>query len=134
MLESIVLMNIQNIWILVFKKAGYLIHFQVHVWGGISKKGPTPLAIFEGILVSGCYTSLLETHLLPFIRKHFPQRHRFQQDNDPKHTSKHTKAWLKEKNINWWATPPESPGKCIYNVNLPKPETFKHLIYFTLCG
>uniref|UniRef100_A0A1X7UPR5 Tc1-like transposase DDE domain-containing protein n=1 Tax=Amphimedon queenslandica TaxID=400682 RepID=A0A1X7UPR5_AMPQE len=30
-------------------------------------------------------------------------------DNDPKHTSKKAVAWIVERNINWWKTPPESP-------------------------
>ena len=34
--------------------------------------------------------------------------HRFQQDNDPKHTSKWAKEYFKNK-INWWRTPPASP-------------------------
>lgn len=39
----------------------------------------------------------------------FPDGHRFQQDNDPKHVSKSTIAWLRENNVAYWPTPPESP-------------------------
>ena len=31
------------------------------------------------------------------------------QDNDPKHTSGHIKAFLSEKGVNWMQTPAESP-------------------------
>ena len=55
------------------------------------------------------YTQILKKTLLPFIRKVYPDDHRFQQDNDPKHTSRHAEEYMEENNINWWRTPPESP-------------------------
>ena len=76
--------------------------------GGISKHGPTELVIFEGIMDAVLYCQILETSLLPFIRNTLPE-HRFQQDNDPKHTSRYAKQFYTENNINWWETPPESP-------------------------
>jgi len=81
---------------------------KVHVWGGISKHGPRELVIFEGIMDAVLYCQILETSLLPFIRNTLPV-HRFQQDNDPKHTSPFAKQFYTDKNINWWETPPESP-------------------------
>ena len=40
----------------------------------------------------------------------FPDDHRFQQDNDPKHTSKATQKFMDENCVNWWptCTPQES--------------------------
>ena len=58
---------------------------KLHVWAGISRKGPTPVAIFEGIMNAGFYVSILQTHLLPFLRHKFPDGHKLMQDNDPKH-------------------------------------------------
>lgn len=55
------------------------------------------------------YTQILDKTLIPFLNKNFPTSHRFMQDNDPKHTSKHAKKYLENKRINWWQTPPESP-------------------------
>ena len=55
------------------------------------------------------YTQILDKTLIPFLNKKFPTTHKFMQDNDPKHTSKHAKKFMDEKGINWWRTPPESP-------------------------
>ena len=50
-----------------------------------------------------------EKTLVPFLREYLPDHYRFQQDNDPKHTSKSTTAFMEEKNINWWRTTASSP-------------------------
>ena len=34
--------------------------------------------------------------------------YRFQQDNDPKHTTKYAKQYYIDNDINWWKTPAES--------------------------
>ena len=38
-----------------------------------------------------------------------PMGHRYMQDHDPKHTSRHVQKWIIDNNINWWQTPAESP-------------------------
>ena len=58
---------------------------------------------------SDAYKQILEIGLLPFISSTFPDHHRFQQDNDPKHTSRSTQAFLTDSHINSWKTPAESP-------------------------
>ena len=55
-------------------------------------------------------SAVIENGLPPFITSHFSVgEYRFQQDNDPKHTSNHVKLFLEDHNINWWRTPAKSP-------------------------
>lgn len=77
---------------------------KIHVWAAISKRGASQIKLFEGIMDSVFYTeSILKDTLLPFITAKFGEDgHRFQQDNDPKHTSKLTKKFMADNNINWW--------------------------------
>ena len=59
---------------------------KLHCWGAISKRGPSPLVIFDGIMNADFSTeNILGDTLLPFLRTTFPDGHIFQQDNDPKH-------------------------------------------------
>jgi hypothetical protein len=59
---------------------------KLHVWGGISRRGTTELVVFGGIMEKTFFTNeILGATVLPFVREHFPNGHRFQQDNDPKH-------------------------------------------------
>ncbi len=57
------------------------------------------------------YTNILDKALLPFIQRAFspPESHKFMQDNDPKHTSKHAQRWMESNHVTWWKTPAESP-------------------------
>ena len=100
-----------------FRKKGQLRKFKprpkhplkVHIWGGISKRGATQIVIFTGILTATRFTEVIKAGLLPLIAAEFPNDHRFQQDNDPKHSSKYAQAFLQSNNVRWWKTPPESP-------------------------
>lgn len=82
---------------------------KVHVWGGISLRGPTGICIFEGKMNAPMYTDILQKTLKPFIDEVYPDSHRLFQDNDPKYTSKLAQQFFKENKINWWKTPAESP-------------------------
>ena len=54
-------------------------------------------------------TEIMTNGLLPFVQETFPDGYGFQQDNDPKHTSRLARSFFEENNINWWITPAESP-------------------------
>ena len=84
--------------------------YKVHLWAGISKRGPTKVVIFTGNMDAKLYVEeILEKTLLPFIQSRFPDGHRFQQDSDHKHTSRLAQDFMDLCGINWWKTPPESP-------------------------
>jgi transposase len=85
---------------------------KVHVWGAMSYYGKTDLFVFEEILDRHLYVRILEERL-PGVEDMFPGGvWMFQQDSDPKHTSKLTTTWL-DNNVpayipkeHW---PPNSP-------------------------
>ena len=82
---------------------------KVHVWAGISMKGPTKICIFDDIMDATLYVEILRTTLLPFIAQKYPRGHRFMQDNDPKHTSGLATKFFSDNGVNWWRTIAESP-------------------------
>jgi len=56
--------------------------YKVQVWAGISK-----ILIFPGIMKKKVFVESIQRNILPFLMETFPDGHRFQQDNDPKHKS-----------------------------------------------
>lgn len=79
------------------------------MWG-ILKRGTAKLCIFSGFMKADFYAdTLLEQYAKPFISDVYSAGLRFQQHNDPKHTSGYAKNKLEALGINWWKTPPSSP-------------------------
>ena len=115
---------------------------KVHLWGGISKRGATKLLVFDGIMCADFYApEILGNTLLPFIRKVYPEGHRFMQDNDPKHTSNLAKEFMQVNGINWWKWPSEScdlnPIEMIWNalkrnVSKRSPTTKDQLVQYAM--
>ena len=80
---------------------------KVHVWAGISVRGPTQI---DGIMTAQCYGQIIQAALVPFIKKNvYPEGHHLMQDNDPKHISRHIQEIFEDEGIVWWKMLPESP-------------------------
>ena len=67
------------------------------------------VVVFTGTLTATRYVDILDAALVLFLDTVYPYILRFQQDNDPKHTSRYAKNYIEEKEINWFKTPTSSP-------------------------
>ena len=84
---------------------GYLM-----LWGCFSAKGTGWLHHIEGRMNGAMYQDILGDNLLPSVRAlKMGCGWVFQHDNDPKHTAKATKEWLKKKHIKVLEWPSQSP-------------------------
>lgn len=83
----------------------------IMVWGGMGWNGPGILCEVEGKMDAKQYVSILEDGLLGSIGKlkMMEGEFIFQQDNDPKHTSKLAQKWLEDQNITVLDWPAQSP-------------------------
>ena len=82
----------------------------IMLWGCFSAKGTGRLHRIEGQMDGAMYCKILDENLLPSART-LKMGHGwvFQHDNDPKHTAKATKEWLKKKHIKVMEWPSQSP-------------------------
>ena len=79
-------------------------------WGAFSTKGPISCHSFQRIMDGPYYVRILQEQLLRGARKQFGRQWRFQQDNDPKHTSRVAKEFLDQhvpETIDWPANSPD---------------------------
>lgn len=81
----------------------------VMVWGCFSGAGVGPLHKIVGIMDRFMYKDILERVMLPYAEYDMPLRWVFQQDNDPKHSSKVVKSWFAENRVTVMEWPPQSP-------------------------
>jgi hypothetical protein len=83
----------------------------IMVWGCMGWNGVGQLAEVEGRMDADQYVDILGNHLLAsFQESGIPEEDWiFQQDNDPKHTSKKAKNWMEENDITLMDWAPQSP-------------------------
>lgn len=79
-------------------------------WGCFSAKGTGLLHRITGKMDGAMYRTILRDNLLPSARKlKMGRGWVFQHDNDPKHTAKATKDWLKKNHMKVMEWPSQSP-------------------------
>ncbi len=83
---------------------------KIMVWGCFAWHGVGSLYKVQGILEQRQYHKILKQQLAISAKKLFPRKkYIFQQDNDPKHTSKLCKNYLRNKKIKTLDWPAQSP-------------------------
>lgn len=79
------------------------------VWACFSFYGVGPIYRIKKIMDQHLYVQILEEIMLPYAEEEMPLIWVFQQDNDPKHTSKLAKQWFLANRVNVMEWPAQSP-------------------------
>ncbi|CAF2657659.1 unnamed protein product [Rotaria sp. Silwood2] len=82
---------------------------KIMVWGAFSIKGQISCHSFRTIMDGRLYVEILQKHLIGGAKKQFGGRWRYQQDNDPKHTSRIAQQFLEDKVPETMDWPSNSP-------------------------
>ena len=80
----------------------------IMVWGCMSAAGTGGIKFIDGIMDSTMYCNILKEKMVPSLQK-LGKRGVFQHDNDPKHRSKQTTAFLKKRKVKVLKWPTMSP-------------------------
>ena len=81
----------------------------VMVWACFSYYGVGPIYWIKTIMDQHVYVDILENVMLPYAEEKMPLLWVFQQDNDPKHTSRKARQWFLDHSINIMKWPAQSP-------------------------
>ena len=81
----------------------------IMTWGCFSYRGVGPIYRIPGIMDQFAYIKILEEVMLPYAEEEMPLKWVFQQDNDPKHTSKRAASWFQTNKIKVMEWPAQSP-------------------------
>ncbi|KAG2458113.1 TCB1 transposase, partial [Polypterus senegalus] len=82
----------------------------IMVWACCAASGPGRLAFIDGTMNSELYQRILKENVRTSVHElNLKRRWVMQQDNDPQHTSRSTKEWLKKNKVNVLEWPSQSP-------------------------
>jgi len=81
----------------------------VMFWGCFSKNGVGMLTVVDGIMDRYAYVNILRHNLNKSAEMLQLGKYKFQQDNDPKHTSHHATQYFQENNVDVIMWPSQSP-------------------------
>lgn len=82
----------------------------IMLWGCFAAGGTGALHKIDGIMRKEHYVDILKQHLKTSARKlKLGRKWVFQMDNDPKHTAKLVRKWLKDSKVNVLEWPSQSP-------------------------
>ncbi|KAG2468484.1 TCB1 transposase, partial [Polypterus senegalus] len=82
----------------------------IMLWGCFSVAGTGRLVRIKGKMTAATYRDILDENLLQSaLDLRLGRRFIFQQDNDPKHTTKISKEWLQENSVNVLEWPSQRP-------------------------
>lgn len=81
----------------------------INVWGCFSWYGVGPIFQTTNKMTALEYRKIMERVMLPYAEENMPLRWVFQQDNDPKHTSKLLKNFFEDNKVPLLTWPSQSP-------------------------
>ena len=81
----------------------------IKIWGCFSYNGVGPIFWIKQIMTKEIYRDILQDVMLPYARDNMAADWVFQQDNDPKHTSKLVRGWFEENQVTSMVWPSQSP-------------------------